>query len=153
MRQRRGLTLIEALVVIAIIAVLASLAIPMYLDYRKKAKVRSYAEPIARACLMELVGHCMENPPPSGSTTYTAAQTIGLSALVQSCRNNTISTAGGTVSLELDGSTLPTCHSDGRLEFGNATGGGIRATVATGTGYKARCYSANQTIKCTIEPN
>ncbi len=154
MRQQKGFTLIELLVVIAIIAILASLAIPQYLTYQRKARVSSYAEPIARACLMELAGHCMENPPPTGSVSYTAAQTVGTSALVQSCRTTSITTAGGDVTLALDNTAiLPTCHSDGRLEFGTATSGGIRATVTTGSGYKARCYSTQSTIRCTIEPN
>ncbi len=54
-RLNKGFTLIELLVVIAIIAILASLAIPQYLKYQRKAKVSSYAEPIARGCLMDLV--------------------------------------------------------------------------------------------------
>ncbi len=152
MRQQKGFTLIELLVVIAIIAILASLAIPQYLAYQRKARVSSYAEPIARACLMELAGHCMENPPASGSVTYTAAQVIGPSALVRSCRDIDTTTAGGTVTLEIDGGNA-VCHSDGRLEFGGASSGGIRATVSTGSGYKARCYSTQLTIRCTVEPH
>ncbi len=152
MRQQKGFTLIELLVVIAIIAILASMAIPSYLSYQRKARVSSYAEPIARGCLMELVGYCMENPPSSGSVTYTASQTVGPAALVLNCRNTTINTAGGTVTLALDSTTvLPTCHADGRLEFGSATGGGIRATISTGPGYKARCYSTNQSVRCVVE--
>jgi type IV pilus assembly protein PilA len=154
MRQQKGFTLIELLVVIAIIAILASLAIPQYLNYQRKAKVSSYAEPIARACLVELAAYCMENPPPSAPVTYTAGQTLGSAALVQSCRSTTVTTAGGDVTLALDNtSVLPVCHPDGRLEFGNSNTGGIRGTVSTGPGYKARCFSTSSTVRCTVEPN
>jgi type IV pilus assembly protein PilA len=132
MRQQKGFTLIELLVVIAIIAILASLAIPQYLSYQRKAKVSSYAEPIARGCLMDLAAYCMENP---GSQPATIRLVTSVGA---NCRNTTVSTAGGNVNLSASGTA--TCGSDGTLTFGTASNGeGIRATLAGVTDFRARC--------------
>jgi type IV pilus assembly protein PilA len=143
MRQQKGFTLIELLVVIAIIAILASLAIPQYLKYQRKAKVSSYAEPIARGCIMDLVAYCMENP--GSSTGYT----VGNTSVGANCRSTSVSTAGGNVNLSASGTA--SCGADGTLTFGTATSGGITAVLDTAPGYKARCYAENQSVRCTVE--
>jgi type IV pilus assembly protein PilA len=144
MRQQKGFTLIELLVVIAIIAILASLAIPQYLSYQRKAKVSSYAEPVARACMLDLVAYCMEN---AGRTVN---QILGPSSPLPNCRNTTLSTAGGNVNLNSSASTV-TCGSDGTVNLGTATGGGIIAALDTAPGYRARCYAQDQSVRCTVE--
>lgn len=144
MRQQKGFTLIELLVVIAIIAILASLAIPQYLKYQRKAKVSSYAEPIARGCLMDLVAYCMENPSSSGNYT------VGSTSFGANCRSSSVSTAGGNVNLSASGNA--TCKADGTLEFGTATdGNGIRATLAGVDDFRARCFADQSSIRCTVE--
>jgi type IV pilus assembly protein PilA len=145
MRQQKGFTLIELLVVIAIIAILASLAIPQYLSYQRKAKVSSYAEPIARGCLMDLAAYCMENP--GGTGNYS----VGSGSSGLNCRNSTVSTAGGTVTLDVASGSTATCGNDGTLSFGDASGGGIIATLDSVTDYQARCFAANSSIRCTVE--
>ncbi|MFZ8784420.1 type IV pilin protein [Thermocrinis sp.] len=87
MRQQKGFTLIELLVVIAIIAILASLAIPQYLKYQRKAKVSSYAEPIARGCIMDLAAYCMENPAPDGQS-YPINNPVGQNSPGANCKEH-----------------------------------------------------------------
>jgi len=144
MRQQKGFTLIELLVVIAIIAILASLAIPQYLSYQRKARVSSYAEPIARACIMDLAAYCMEN---AGGTINPV---VGATSPVLNCRNASVSTAGGNVNLNSSATTV-TCAPDGTLSLGTATTGGITARLDTAPGYRARCYAAQSSVRCTIE--
>jgi type IV pilus assembly protein PilA len=134
MRQQKGFTLIELLVVIAIIAILASLAIPQYLNYQRKAKVSSYAEPIARGCMMDLAAYCSEN-----------ANQQANPANLTNCKNTTVSTPGGNVNLSVPSSV--SCTSDGQVPDNTA----VIATLDTAPGYRARCYAANQSIRCTVE--
>ena len=145
MRQQKGFTLIELLVVIAIIAILASLAIPQYLKYQRKAKVSSYAQPIARGCIMDLAAHCMENP---GANISSA---IGSTSPGANCRNTTVTTAGGNVNLNASAASV-TCGADGTLTFGDASGGGVYATLASVADYRARCYANQNSIRCLVEP-
>jgi type IV pilus assembly protein PilA len=132
------------LVVIAIIAILASLAIPYYLNYQKKAKVSSYAEPIARGCMMDLVAYCMDNP------SATISPIVGPMSPAPNCRNATVSTAGGNVNLSASTASV-TCGGDGTLTFGSSSGGGVIATVGGITEYQARCYAASNSIRCLVE--
>ena len=60
--KNRGFTLIELLVVIAIIAIISSIAMTSYKRYQLKAKVSAYAEPHARACLLDLISYCINHP-------------------------------------------------------------------------------------------
>ncbi len=136
MKQQKGFTLIELLVVIAIIAILASLAIPQYLSYQRKARVSSYAEPIARACMLDIVSYCLEN----------AGETNVNSANLANCATRTYETAGGPVTLTVNPTTF-NCNPDGQV----ADRTEVIATIEGVDDYRARCFADQNSFRCTVE--
>jgi type IV pilus assembly protein PilA len=135
MRQQKGFTLIELLVVIAIIAILASLAIPQYLSYQRKARVSSYAEPVARGCMLDIASYCMEN----------AGQTVDTTQLAN-CANTSITVAGGQ-KVNLNRTDTVNCQPDGQVPD---TVEAI-ATIEGIDDYQAKCKAENQSVRCTVE--
>lgn len=88
MRNSKGFTLIELMIVIAIIAILLALALPAYQDYTIRAKVGE-ALSIAAAAKLAVTETCQSDPtlttltntgvgyPAAVTSTYVSAVTIG----------------------------------------------------------------------------
>jgi len=133
LNSSRGFTLIELLIVIAIISILASLAIPSYVRYQRKSRASSYAEPIARACMMDIVSFCIDN---MGATINTTT--------LPNCASP-VGTGGGNVYLNV---TVPggACAADQP-----PTGTEVRGTILSAAPYVAVCRYITNSIKCTIE--
>lgn len=138
LNKSKGFTLIELLVVIAIIAILASLAIPQYLAYQRKARVSSYAEPLARGCIMDYAAWCQENP----GTTPTLANLRNCWDTTTS--DQTFATAGGNVNLSTG--TIQACNADG-----SPGGYTVRGFLANVTDFRATCFTSSASIRCTVE--
>jgi type IV pilus assembly protein PilA len=136
--MRRGFTLVELLVVIAIIAILVSIAIPQYLNYTERARLASYALPMARACMADVSSYCSTDPPSAGTETYSI---IGNSTFPNCVANRT--TPGGTVYFTVVEAFQ--CSNTGLLVAGK-----LHAYLSA-TGQRVVCQVDVRPFRCSVE--
>jgi type IV pilus assembly protein PilA len=135
----KGFTLLELMIVIGIIAVLASLAIANYQKFRQKAVVASYALPSVRGCALGLASFCAEYRGESNEiidlSTCDTAKAF--------CYNSTQSLPGN-YTISFNGSF--NCSQSGHVANGTIIG-----KIENINLYQVVCTFENQTLKCDIK--
>jgi type IV pilus assembly protein PilA len=134
-RTQKGFTLIELMIVVAIIGILAAVALPAYQNYTKKSKFSEVV--LATNAAKIAVEICAQD---QDATTNCTAGSNGVPADVTSTTGYvaTVATSGGTIKATaistngLSGETyilVPTLAADKRVTWTNNTGSCYTNTI------------------------
>lgn len=139
MKNQKGFTLIELMIVVAIIAILAAIALPAYQDYVAKSQVTAALAEITPGKVQA------ETMIAEGRTTTTAADLGLASAATERCSE------APTVSVGADGAASIACTIDGNAQVNDQTITWTRAADDQETGVTGE-WTCATTVAAKLRP-
>jgi len=131
----RGFTLIELIIVIAIIAVLSSMSIIIYQKYKQKSLATSTLLPIAESCSKDIIAYCI-------SLNVDSPTSINVSSLpLENCQSKTV--FNYNLSVNVVGSFI--CNPGGSVVNGKVVAESPKIPQ-----YNAECIFMSDGLKCLI---
>ncbi|MDY4340802.1 pilin [Xanthomonas sp. LF07-6] len=139
MKKQQGFTLIELMIVIAIIAILAAIALPMYQDYVAKSQVAAGLAEITPGKV------AAETRNSDGGTASTNVSDFGLTTPTKRCSSITVNYAVG-------GATTLTCNLQGNGQVNGKNIVWTRTADNSGTGV-AGAWTCSTTVAAKLRPS
>jgi len=144
MRKQQGFTLIELMIVVAIIGILAAIAIPAYQDYTVRSKVSEGLNAVGAAKTSvadawNSLGAFPTNQTQAGLVTATDYASKYVVSLTYTQVNNT----AGNLDVVLNGSTLGINNNDDIIFTGTVNNAGGVTWICTGGSLLSKYRPAN----------